>query len=241
MTPTWKPFRVSTQRHAPKAVIMFDKFHIVKHLGDALDAIRRSEYNRVTGEDRSFIKGQRYVLLSRRENLTDDRRKNLERLLQANARLNIAYLLREQFEQLWDYADAADASKLLRRLARAIVRSGPRALRKIRRHDRAQLGQRRRLQPTDPRHPARLRRGSQQQNPRPPTPRLRPARRRISQTQNPHMWTAAPGKHFFDVSNDLVDCGHMSGLLARSIFPLALMKSDNLDPYQVRELCAHDD
>jgi transposase len=63
----WKPFRVSTQRHAPKAAIMFDKFHIVKHLGDALDAIRRSQYKRVTGEDRSFIKGQRYVLLSRRE------------------------------------------------------------------------------------------------------------------------------------------------------------------------------
>src|ERR1019366_4590387 len=78
-------------------------------------------------------------------------------------------------------------AKLLRRLARAIVRSGPRALRKIRRHDRAQLGRRRRLQPTDPRHPAWLRRGSQQQNPRPPTPRLRPARRRISQTQNPHV------------------------------------------------------
>ena len=105
----WKPFRKSTQRHAPQSLIMFDKFHIVKHLGDALDDIRRLEYKRVTGEDRSFIKGQRYVLLSRRENLTDDRRKNLERLLQANARLNIAYLLREQFEQLWDYADAADA------------------------------------------------------------------------------------------------------------------------------------
>jgi len=105
----WKPFRVSTQRHAPKAAILFDRFHVVKHLGDALDVIRRSEYKRVTGEDRGFIKGQRYVLLSRRENLSDDARKNLERLLQANARLNIAYLLREQFEQLWDYADAADA------------------------------------------------------------------------------------------------------------------------------------
>ena len=59
-------------------------------------------------------------------------------------------------------------------------------------------------------------------------------------TRQPHMWTAAPGKHFFDVSNDLVDCAHMSGLLARSIFPLALMKSDNLDPYHIRELCAHE-
>ncbi len=101
--------RAACERHAPKAVVLFDRFHIVRHLGDALDAIRRSEYKRVTGEDRSFIKGQRYVLLSRRENLTDDARKNLERLLQANTRLNVAYLLREQFEQLWDYADAADA------------------------------------------------------------------------------------------------------------------------------------
>jgi transposase len=97
----WKPFRKSTQAQAPLAAILFDKFHIVKHLSDALDEVRRSEYKRVTGDDRSFIKGQRYVLLSRRENLSDDRRKNLERLLQANARLNIAYLLREQFEQLW--------------------------------------------------------------------------------------------------------------------------------------------
>ena len=109
MMDMWKPFRKSTQRHAPQASILFDKFHILKHLGDALDGIRRSEYKRVTGDDRSFIKGQRYVLLSRRENLTHDRRENLERLLQANARLNVAYLLREQFEQLWDYADAADA------------------------------------------------------------------------------------------------------------------------------------
>ena len=30
-------------------------------------------------------------------------------MLQANARLNVAYLLREQFEQLWSYTDPADA------------------------------------------------------------------------------------------------------------------------------------
>jgi len=58
----WKAFRNSTLRHAPQAAILFDKFHILKHLGDALDDIRRSEYKRVTGDDRSFIKGQRYVL-----------------------------------------------------------------------------------------------------------------------------------------------------------------------------------
>jgi hypothetical protein len=44
------------------------------------------------------------------------------------------------------------------------------------------------------------------------------------------MWTAPVGKRLFDVSNGLVGCGHMSGLLARRGWPLALMKSDNLGP-----------
>jgi hypothetical protein len=43
---------------------------------------------------------------------------------------------------------------------------------------------------------------------------------------------------FFDVLNDLVGCGHMSGLLVRSLYPLALMKSDDRDPNQRGELCA---
>lgn len=105
----WKAFRNSTQKNAPQAAILFDKFHILKHLSDALDAVRRSEYKRVTGDERTYIKGQRYVLLSNRENLSDDGRANLEKLLKANARLNVAYLLREQFAQLWDYADPTDA------------------------------------------------------------------------------------------------------------------------------------
>ena len=54
----------------------------------------------------------------------------------------------------------------------------------------------------------------------------------------PHMWTALHGKHYFCASNDLVGCGHMSGLSMRSICPLALMESDYQDPYHVNELYA---
>ena len=63
----WKPFRKSTLKaeHAPQARILFDKFHVVRHLGDALDQVRRSEYKRLTGKGRRFIKGQKYTLLSR--------------------------------------------------------------------------------------------------------------------------------------------------------------------------------
>ncbi len=43
----WKAFRNSTRTHAPQASIPFDKFHVLRHLGDALDTVRKSEYARV--------------------------------------------------------------------------------------------------------------------------------------------------------------------------------------------------
>jgi transposase len=103
VTDMWKPFRLSTARHAAQASILFDKFHVLRHLGEALDQVRKSEYARVSGRQRRFIKGQKYTLLAHRENLTLDGRRALKTLLAANKRLNTAYLLKESFGQLWDY------------------------------------------------------------------------------------------------------------------------------------------
>ena len=99
----WKVFRNSVTNNAPNARIVFDKFHIIRHLSKALDEVRRAEYKRLSGKDRTYIKGQRYTLLSRRENLSLDGRRALKKLLSANRRLNTAYLLKESFGQLWDY------------------------------------------------------------------------------------------------------------------------------------------
>lgn len=99
----WKPFRKVTQAHAPHAAILFDKFHVMRHLGEALDKVRKSEYARLSGKDRRFIKGQKFTLLSNRENLTLHGRQALKTLLAANKRLNTAYLLKESFGQLWSY------------------------------------------------------------------------------------------------------------------------------------------
>ena len=99
----WKPFRAATRRHAPQTAILFDKFHILGHLGEALDQVRRSEYARLAGPQRRFIKGQRYTLLSHQENLTWEGRRALKKLLRVNRRLQVAYLLKESFDQLWSY------------------------------------------------------------------------------------------------------------------------------------------
>ena len=107
----WKPFEKSTREKAPQAAILYDKFHVIRHLNGALDKIRKSEYARLTGNSRKFIKGQKYTLLSHRENLTTDGRRSLKTLLAANKRLNTAYILKEEFGQLWDYQSEAWARK----------------------------------------------------------------------------------------------------------------------------------
>jgi transposase len=99
----WKAFANSTQRKAPQAAIMYDKFHVMRHLNDALDIVRKREYARLADEDRQYIKGQKYTLLSHWRNISLDGRVALKTLFKANKRLNTAYLLKESFGQLWDY------------------------------------------------------------------------------------------------------------------------------------------
>ncbi len=99
----WKAFEKSARKNIPEAAILYDKFHVMRHLGEALDTVRKKEYGRLAGRDRSFIKGQKYTLLSHKENLDLSGRQSLQKLLKANKRLNTAYLLKETFGQLWSY------------------------------------------------------------------------------------------------------------------------------------------
>jgi transposase len=99
----WKAFAKATRKHAPQAGILYDKFHVLRHLSEALDKVRKCEYARLSGADRRFIKGQKYTLLSHWENLSLQGQQALQLLFKANRRLNKAYLLKESFDQLWDY------------------------------------------------------------------------------------------------------------------------------------------
>ena len=45
----WKPFRNAIEACAPQAAILYDKFHVMRHLGETLDQVRKSEYGRLDG------------------------------------------------------------------------------------------------------------------------------------------------------------------------------------------------
>ncbi len=99
----WVAFRNGVEKNCPNADILYDKFHIMKHLNEAIDEIRKQEYRRVSEKQGKYIKGQRFILLSRYKNLDATGKQSLNELFVVNRRLYKAYLLKEQFSQLWDY------------------------------------------------------------------------------------------------------------------------------------------
>jgi transposase len=101
------------QKFCPNAVIVYDKFHIVKNLNEAVDQVRREETKKAEKEKTPMIKGERYNILRSRENLKPEQRVSLKALLKLNENINAAYVLKEAFRDFWSYRYLGSARKFL--------------------------------------------------------------------------------------------------------------------------------
>src|SRR3974390_2740369 len=108
------------------------RFHIVAKMNKALDEVRAGESRRMASEGRTpVLKKSRWLLLKRQENLKTEQRFRLRDLLRYNLRTVRAYLLKEAFQQLWDYNSAAWAGKFLDEWCRQTMRSRIEPMKKI--------------------------------------------------------------------------------------------------------------
>lgn len=101
------------RKYCPNAEIVYDKFHIVKNLNEAVDQVRRSETREAGKKKKPIIKGERYNLLRHSENLKPDQRVSLQTLLDLNEKINDAYMLKETFRSFWAYRYLGCARKFL--------------------------------------------------------------------------------------------------------------------------------
>ncbi|MGH6692789.1 MAG: ISL3 family transposase [Gammaproteobacteria bacterium] len=98
-----KGYIAAAKASAPQADVVFDRFHIERHLHWAVDEVRKREFWRKRGRLRDAVRGKRFLLLRRRRRLHWRHRPALDALLALNRRLNRAYVLKEQFEHVWSY------------------------------------------------------------------------------------------------------------------------------------------
>ena len=101
----WEPYIQSTRAHLAEAdsKIVFDKFHVAKHLHEAVDQVRRREHRTLKQADDTRLTGTKYLWLMRPTDMTPKQRATFRTLQQTDLKVARAWTLKERFRQFWDY------------------------------------------------------------------------------------------------------------------------------------------
>src|SRR5262245_8219513 len=128
----WEPYLKVIRERCSEALHILDRFHIVAKMNKALDEVRAGESRSMAREGfLPVLKKSRWLLLKREENLKTEQRFRLRDLLRYNLKTVRAYLLKEAFQQLWDYNSPAWAGKFLDEWCRQVMRSRIEPMKKI--------------------------------------------------------------------------------------------------------------
>jgi transposase len=128
----WQPYLKVIRQKCSQALHILDRFHIVAKMNDALDDVRAGESRRMYRDGyEPVLKKSRWLLLKRSRNLTGKQRFRLRDVLRYNLKTVRAYLLKEAFQQLWDYNSPAWAAKFLDEWCRQTMRSRIEPMKKI--------------------------------------------------------------------------------------------------------------
>jgi transposase len=131
-TDMWKPYLNVVAQYAQHALNILDRFHIMKHMNEALDKVRNEEIKSLKAKGKTpVLTGSKWCLLKRPENLTENQGIKLKELLGANLKTIRAYLLKEDFQFFWQYKRAAWAGKFLDAWCKRTMRSKIEPMKKI--------------------------------------------------------------------------------------------------------------
>ena len=127
-------YSAAIRKNLPRAALVFDRFHLVKLLNEHLTELRRELYNEATDMlKKNVLKGVRWLLLKRNENLEANRNEHerLKEALALNESLAIAYYLKEDLRQVWEQPNWLAGREFLQDWIHRAEASGIRQLQKF--------------------------------------------------------------------------------------------------------------
>jgi len=134
----WRPYLRVIAKKAGQAIHVLDRFHIMAHLSKAIDEVRAGEVKDLKAKGyEPVLKRSRWLLLKRPENLTLAQEGKLADLLRYNLKSVRSYLLKEDFQNFWEYVTPAWAGRFLDDWCRRTLRSRLEPMKKVARMLRA--------------------------------------------------------------------------------------------------------
>ena len=101
----WEPFVQATREAVPLASskIVFDRFHVMQHMTEAVDVVRRRENRLLIAEDDGRLKGTKYLWISSKENVHPKRQAEFRVLRGSDLRAARAWGIKENLRHLWSF------------------------------------------------------------------------------------------------------------------------------------------
>jgi transposase len=109
----WEPYISSTLQHVPDAgsKIVFDRFHVMKHMLEAVDSVRKAEHRILQAEGDNTLKGTKYFWLFSEENVPERYAERFDRLKRLHLKTARAWTIKECLRDLWNYQHKDDARR----------------------------------------------------------------------------------------------------------------------------------
>jgi transposase len=105
----WLPYRDAVELVLPWAIVVVDKFHVVKMANEAMEKVRKSLRESLTPKQRRGLMHDRFVLLKRESELTDKEVLLLSGWVKNYPELGLAHQLKEEFFKIYDAKSSAEA------------------------------------------------------------------------------------------------------------------------------------
>ena len=129
----WEPYVQATIAHVPigEYRIVFDRFHIMKHMNEAVDTVRRREHRAFMAEGRELLKGTKHWWLYGSENVPNKYRHRFRSIRDLNLQTSRAWAIKESLRHLWSYRTLGWAQKFFKGWYNWAMRSRLQAVMKV--------------------------------------------------------------------------------------------------------------
>jgi transposase len=111
----WEPFVTATCEALPEGEqkIVHDRFHVMQHVGEAVNAVRVQEAKALSKEGDERLKGTRQLWLYSEENLPTKARERFAAVQHADLKTARAWAIKENLRHTWTQPDVAKATEHL--------------------------------------------------------------------------------------------------------------------------------
>lgn len=129
----WEPYFTATVRHVPDALgkIVHDRFHVMQHVGQGVDKVRRQENKELLQQQDERLKGSKYLWLYRAENIPEKHQAAFKELRDSDLKVAKAWAMKESLQRVWQYRYVGSARRFLDSWLTWVLRSTLEPMKKV--------------------------------------------------------------------------------------------------------------